>query len=304
LLYDPDLIWPSALMQTALYRTLRGEGQTLDVSKKQIRVFWTILIAVFFWSFLPEYAFPFTSSLAVLCWFAPRNDTVKFISSGFGGMGFLNFTLNWSNITSNIMVSPWWTQVIGFVAFVSSVWILVPIAHFTGVWNGTRFPLMSNRLFMANGTRYPFQKLTTPEGHFDEVAFHELGNVYMSTYNLWGIFFGYATFLSAFVQIFLFGRKKIWATIQHLRQKKQHSFKDRLNVLMSEYEEVPLWWYILLFACCFTTMIVLIFTQDLYLPWWTYVVGVVLGGLTVVPMGFIYAVSAYQVSTGTWNELM
>ncbi|KAF9088306.1 hypothetical protein BGX27_002722 [Mortierella sp. AM989] len=304
LLYDPDLIWPSALMQTALYRTLRGEGQSLDISRKQIRVFWIVLIGVFFWSFLPEYAFPFTSSLAVLCWFAPRNDTVKFISSGFGGMGFLNFTLHWSNITSNIMVSPWWTQVIGFTAFVVSVWVLVPIAHFTGVWNGQKFPLMSNRLFTANGTSYPFTRLTTPEGHFDEQAFEELGNVYMSTYNLWGIFFGYATFLSAFVQIFLFGRKKIWNTIQHLRQKKQHSFKDRLNVLMSNYEEVPLWWYILLFVCCFTTMIVLIFTQDLYLPWWTYIIGVVLGALTVVPMGFIYAVSAYQVSTGTWNELI
>jgi len=95
LLYDPDLIWPSALMQTALFRTLRGEGQSLDISRKQIRVFWLVLVGVFFWTFLPEYAFPFTSSLAVICWFAPRNDTVKFISSGIGGMGFMNFTLNW-----------------------------------------------------------------------------------------------------------------------------------------------------------------------------------------------------------------
>ncbi|KAG0283561.1 hypothetical protein BGZ97_008486, partial [Linnemannia gamsii] len=103
LLYDPDLVWPSALMQTALYRTLRGEGQSHDVSQKQMHVFWFVLAGVFFWSFLPEYAFPFTSSLAVLCWFAPHNDAVKYISSGLGGMGFLNFTLDWSNITSNIM---------------------------------------------------------------------------------------------------------------------------------------------------------------------------------------------------------
>ncbi|KAF9314644.1 hypothetical protein BGZ91_005954 [Linnemannia elongata] len=304
LLYDPDLIWPSALMQTALYRTLRGEGQSLDVSRKQIRVFGCVLIGVFFWSFLPEYAFPFTSSLAVLCWFAPRNDTVKFISSGLGGMGFLNFTLDWSNITSNIMVSPWWTQVISFSAFVVSVWILVPIAHFTGAWNPINLPVMSNHLFTGNGTKYPFSELTDKQGKFQQKAYDRLGNVYMSTYNLWGIFFGYATFLSAFVQIFLFGRHKIWSTIQHLRQRKQHSFKDRLNVLMSAYEEVPLWWYIVLFVCCTVTMLVLIHTQALYLPWWTFVIGLVLGSLTVVPMGFIYAISAFQVSTGTWNELI
>ncbi|KAG0297395.1 hypothetical protein BGZ97_004301, partial [Linnemannia gamsii] len=239
LLYDPDLIWPTALMQSAMYRTLRGEGgQTLDVSRKQIRVFWFVLIGVFFWTFFPEYIFPFTSSLAVLCWFAPHNDTVKFVSSGLGGMGFLNFTLNWSNITSNIMVSPWWTQVISFTAFVVSIWILIPIAKFTTVWNhGHPLPIMTNRLFTANGTQYPFIELTDKNGHFQQDAFDRLGNVYMSTSSLWAMFFGYATFISAFMQIVLFNRKKIWTTLQNLWYRKQHSFKDRLNVLMSAYEE-------------------------------------------------------------------
>ncbi|KAG0294366.1 hypothetical protein BGZ96_001361, partial [Linnemannia gamsii] len=164
LLYDPELIWPSALMQTTMFRTLNGEGQSLDVSRKQIRVFWFVLVGVFFWSFLPEYAFPFTSSLAILCWFAPHNDTIKFVSSGIGGMGFLNFTLNWSNITSNIMVSPWWTQVVSFTAFVVSVWILVPIVYFTGAWNPSALPVMSNRIFTANGSRYPFIELTDKQG--------------------------------------------------------------------------------------------------------------------------------------------
>jgi hypothetical protein len=163
---------------------------------------------------------------------------------------------------------------------------------------------MSNRLFTANGTRYPFTELTNKMGHFQQDAYDRLGNVYISTYNIWEIFFGYATFLSAFVQIFLYSRLKIWSTIHHLRQRKQHSFKDRLNVLMSAYEEVPFWWYITLFVCCLVTMLILIQTQDLYLPWWTYVVGVILGGMSVVPMGFIYAISAFHVATGTWNELM
>jgi hypothetical protein len=56
-----------------------------------------------------------------------------FVGSGLGGMGVLNFTLDWSNITSSIMLYPWWTQLIQFVAFVVSVWILVPIAKFNGL---------------------------------------------------------------------------------------------------------------------------------------------------------------------------
>jgi hypothetical protein len=60
-------------------------------------------------------------------------NIVAFVGSGLGGMGVLNFTLDWSNITSSIMLYPWWTQLIQFVAFVVSVWILVPIAKFNGL---------------------------------------------------------------------------------------------------------------------------------------------------------------------------
>jgi OPT oligopeptide transporter protein len=68
------------------------------------------------------------SSLIIL-----TNLLTAFVGSGLGGMGVLNFTLDWSNITSSIMLSPWWTQVIQFVAFVLSVWVLVPIAKYKGL---------------------------------------------------------------------------------------------------------------------------------------------------------------------------
>ncbi|ORX95574.1 hypothetical protein K493DRAFT_282725 [Basidiobolus meristosporus CBS 931.73] len=304
LIYDPELIWPAALMQTTLYRTLRSDMVMDATSKKQMKVFWMVLAGVFVWEFFPQYIFPFTSSLAVLCWFAPYNDTVSFVGSGLGGMGVLNFTLDWANITSNIMLYPWWTQVTGFVAFVISVWILVPMSYFGDLWRGREFPIMSNKLFTASGERYPFQKLMTAEMKFNETAYEEFGPVYMGTYQMWMLFFGYCTFISAFMYIGLFAGPKIWKTIKRLYNRQKRAEPDRLNKLMAAYPEVPLWWYILLFICCFVTMTVLILTQDLYLPWWTYLVGVVLGAATVVPMGYIYAISNYQVAVGTFNELI
>ena len=76
----------------------------------------------------PEYIFPMTSSLAFLCWVAPENYTANFIGSGLGGMGFLNLSLDWSNITSSIMLYPYWVQVVQFAAFVLGAWILIPAA--------------------------------------------------------------------------------------------------------------------------------------------------------------------------------
>lgn len=84
-------------------------------------MFWIILLATFVWQFLPEYLFPFVASLAPLCWFASRSHTVNFIGAGRGGMGLLNITLNWSNITSLVITYPYSVQVIIFLAFVLTV---------------------------------------------------------------------------------------------------------------------------------------------------------------------------------------
>ncbi|CAM0139405.1 unnamed protein product [Umbelopsis sp. WA50703] len=303
LIYDPTFIWPQALMQTTLFRTLRAD-ENIFTARKQMRVFWLCLVGVFFWQFLPEYAFPLLSSLAVLCWFGGHNPTVAFVGSGLGGMGVLNFTLDWSNITSTIMLSPWWTQVIQFVAFVISVWILVPIAKFKGLWGSDKIPIMSNHLFLANGTLYPFQQLITADAQFNETAYEEYGPVYMSSYQMWNLFFGYASFLSAFVSIALFAGPKLVKVAKLLLTREKRQDEDKLNKLMSPYKDVPLWWYLTLFLICFITNMVLIFKEQLYLPWWTFIVALVIGALTVVPMGYVYAISNYQVDIGTFNELV
>lgn len=84
-------------------------------------MFWILLLVTFVWQFLPEYLFPFVASLAPLCWFASRNHAVNFIGAGRGGMGLLNITLNWSNITSTVVTYPYSVQVIIFLAFVLTV---------------------------------------------------------------------------------------------------------------------------------------------------------------------------------------
>lgn len=59
-------------------------------------------------------------------------SAAAFVGSGLGGMAVLNFTLDWSNISfyGNPLLTPWWTQVILFVCFVLSSWILIPIFYF------------------------------------------------------------------------------------------------------------------------------------------------------------------------------
>lgn len=115
-----------------------------------MKVFFSVLIGVILWQFLPEFVFPFLGSLAFLCWVAPHNATANFIGSGFGGMGFLNLSLDWSSIAAggSLFLTPFWTQVVMFSAFAVSCWVVIPIAKFGNIANWNH-ELMSNRVFQS-----------------------------------------------------------------------------------------------------------------------------------------------------------
>lgn len=154
-----------SLCQTALFETQTRQREfPSPVSSRQTKVFFLALVAVFFWQFLPEYVFPMLSSLAFLCWVAPNNATANFLSSGLGGMAFLNLSMDWSTIGNlgnmgSLFVTPFYTQVVVFLAFVANCWILLPAAKWghLGSWN---LHLMSNSLYqgMFNRTRPLFSR--------------------------------------------------------------------------------------------------------------------------------------------------
>lgn len=140
-----------SLCQTALFETQKKQRENPSpLSRKQMRVFFGVLVAVILWQFLPEFVFPMLGSLAFLCWVAPRSPVANFIGAGFGGMGFLNLSLDWSSIASgaSLFLTPWWTQVIMFVAFAVNCWVLLPAAKWGNLasWN---HGLMSNRVFLG-----------------------------------------------------------------------------------------------------------------------------------------------------------
>jgi OPT family oligopeptide transporter len=313
LLYDPQYPWFQALCQTALFESQKKErSNPTPVSKKQMRIFFAVFFGVTMWQFLPEYVFPMTGSLAFLCWVAPRNPVANFIGSGFGGMGFLNLSLDWSTLSTNgnLFLLPWWTQVIMFLAFVFNCWILLPAAKW-GNLSEFKPGLMSTSVLQGNGTKYPLTKLVTAEGTFNQAAYEEYGPLYLGAQMLWGIFFSYAAFLSAWVWAALFGYPSFKKAYQKFKNRNSegndkginHQYNDQLNILMRSYKEVPLWWFGLLFACSFVSIVTMAAAGKIYIPVWTYFVALATGALVVTPLGWLYASSNYQLPIGTFNEV-
>ncbi|GFF53977.1 hypothetical protein IFM58399_09709 [Aspergillus lentulus] len=317
LLYDPAFIWPQALMQTTLFETFRKQDTSSPLAKRQMKIFFFSLLGMTLWQFLPEYVFPFTSSLAFLCWVAPRNPVANFIGSGLGGMGFLNLSLDWSNINwngSSILLTPWWTQVVLFSAFAFNCWVLIPAAKW-GNLGSYKHGLMSNSLLTANGTKYPTLDLLTSDFRLNQTAYEEIGPMYMGLQNVWATFFSYAKVTASVAWIATFGYSQVKRNILKMlgsRDKASqtkgeginHQYHDRLNVLQRSYKEVPLWWYLALFMAGFIILLVSIACGHLWIPIWTLFVALGSAAALVLPFAFLYAISNYQLAVGSFNELI
>ncbi|KAF2133576.1 OPT oligopeptide transporter [Dothidotthia symphoricarpi CBS 119687] len=326
LLWEPEYIWPQALMQTTLFETFRKQDRRSKLAKRQMIIFFSCLIGMTLWQFLPEYIFPFTSSLALLCWVAPKNSVANFIGSGLGGMGFLNLSLDWSNINwngSSILITPFWTQTILFLAFAFNCWILIPAAKW-GNLGSYKHGLMSNSLLMANGTKYPTLKIVNSDFSLNQTAYEEYGPVYMGIQNIWATFFSYAKLPSAFIWMATFGATQIMSTFKKNMAARRaragagkqqpgshgpapnihHQYTDRLNVLQRSYKEVPGWWFGALFLAGLVMLVAIIGSGQLFVPVWTVFVALATGVVIVVPLGYLYAISNYQVAIGDFNELM
>ncbi|KAF3991635.1 hypothetical protein FT663_01438 [Candidozyma haemuli var. vulneris] len=294
--YDPRFPWPQTLMQTALLQS--QDKADKKNNSRRMKVFFWCAGTLCLWQMLPEYLFPMTSSLAVLCWAAPTDPILNFIGSGMGGMGFLNFTLDWANITSEVMLYPYWVQVVQFIAFICGAWILLPLAKWSSLFS-FKYGLMSNRLFTSDGDLYPTEKLITPGGGFNSTAYEYYGPVNLGAQRAWNMFFDYAAYVSGVVWVVVFGWSKIRSSFG-----QGGVYKDRLNKLHSAYADVPLSWYGVLFGISILSLLHVARAGYIFMPFWTCVIALFIGSIIVTPLMWLYALSNFQLPIGTFNELL
>lgn len=296
--YDPQFQWPQSLMQTALLQSqAKADGPRSGGS--QMRIFFIFASALCLWQMLPEYLFPMTSSVALLCYAAPKSHAANFIGSGLGGMGFLNLSFDWANITSLVMLYPYWVQVIQFVGFVLGAWVLIPLAKWTSLFS-FKHGLMSNRLFTNSGMLYPTNELITSDGLFNKAAYEYYGPVHLGAQRAWNMYSDYAAYISGIVWVVVFG----WLRLRASFGRKNVTYNDRLNKLHRAYKEVPGWWYAVLFLVSATLLVAIYREGYLFMPWWSAVVALVVGSLIVTPLMWLYALSNFQLPIGTFNELL
>lgn len=98
----------------------------------------------------------------------------------------------------------------------------------------------------------------------------------------------------------LFGFDKIKEGVSNMFKRRGGSdeisdqYNDQLNIIQRAYHDVPVWWFVALFLAQFIIMVTILATGHLFIPIWTYFVAIAVGALVVVPLGWLYALSNFQ----------
>ncbi|KAJ2080824.1 hypothetical protein H4R24_002787 [Coemansia sp. RSA 988] len=301
LVYPAAMIWPATLISVTLFRTFH-EIQDFGGKMSRTKMFWICFIGSFVWYFVPNFLIPALTYIAVLCYIAPNNIIANQLGDSYNGLGMLNFTLDWSTISSNMgspIAYPWVMACNLFAGFVIVMWIITPIGYYSNAWNSGNMPIYTAHLYQANGSAYDIHAIMTPDQHLDEAKYAEYGPVRMTFQFAISYGIGFAAIITLLVYIVLHYGKEIYQRVRQSRRMEE----DIHMKLMSHYEEVPHWWYIVLFVITFTTSIVICEVYHM-MPWYWVIISTVVPLVFTIPVGIIQAISNQQPGLNVITEFI
>eukprot|EP00249_Psilotum_nudum_P008390 c21241_g1_i1 orf=256-2487(-) len=280
--------WPSTLVQVSLFRTLHEKEDRRGLSRWQF--FLVFMVASFAYYTLPGYLFGTLTSLSWICWIWPYSVTAQQIGSGLKGLGIGAFSADWSGISSYLLsplVSPFFATLNVAAGYALFLYVMVPIAYWSDVYNAKRFPIFSSHLFTADGQIYDIANIVDNHFHLNRTAYAEQGQVHLST--LFALSYGlsFATITATLTHVICFYGKEILQRSRAAMDAKP----DIHTRLMSKYPEIPnYWWYVLLLSSIAASIAVCEgFKDQVQLPWWGLIFACGLASFFTLPIGVITA---------------
>ncbi|KAJ3509706.1 hypothetical protein NLJ89_g5072 [Agrocybe chaxingu] len=176
LVYPTYAFYPTYISIVNLLQSLHFGG-TLNAKRRKF--FWVVFAAIFFWEWIPQYAFPLLTAISIIC--LADNGRHDFVRNLFGagssneGIGLFSFSTSWTLITQgNPLVWPLRTQVNSFIGM-GLGYIVLTTAYYSNVFNGRDLKFMSTSLFGLDGNTYNQSAVIGPDFKLDQDALESVG---------------------------------------------------------------------------------------------------------------------------------
>ncbi|KIP02879.1 hypothetical protein PHLGIDRAFT_130482 [Phlebiopsis gigantea 11061_1 CR5-6] len=304
LVSPPSMIWPSNLVYCALFNTLHSQwyvnyGKRGGLSRERFFVIAFTASAV--WYIVPGYLFTALSFFSWVCWIKPHNAVINQLFGYQSGLGMSLITFDWSQIAfiGSPLATPWWAEgnvVFGFVFF---FWLIVPLLYYTNVWDSQYMPMLSRSAYDNRGGVFNVSRVLTGST-FDLEKYQNYSPLYLPAGFVISYALSFASVTATIVHVFLYYRKQIM--IQARRSLAEQP--DIHARLMSQYPQVPDWWYLCIFGFMFAFGIIAIEVWPTQMPVWAFVLALAVAFVYTVPIGIIQAVTNQQIGLNVIAEVI
>ncbi|TIC90155.1 Oligopeptide transporter 2 [Colletotrichum higginsianum] len=279
-------------------------------SMSRYRLFLAAFAAMFVWFWFPDYIFGALSLFNWVAWIAPNNFTLTALTGVKKGLGFNPLpTFDWNVATHVVqpLVVPFRVTLNTFVGvFLGGITIIG--LYWTNAYNTGYLPINSNLMYNHFGGSYNVSKILDGRGWLDEAKYQAYSPVYLAASSITMYYYFFAVYAATVSYAILFHRHDIAlgfrSLLRSFKKEASNDFKDVHTRMMSNYPEVPEWWYLIL------NLAAIAFGVAAVAAWPTETsVGVVFFGIAlalvfVIPTGIIFATTGMEVEFNVLAEFI
>ncbi|KKA26352.1 hypothetical protein TD95_003841 [Thielaviopsis punctulata] len=308
LVWPASMIWPSNLVNCALFYTLHDHSPTDPARTNgwkmpRFKLFLFVFAGAFVWYWFPGWIFQGLSYFTWICWIAPQNVVINKIFGGYSGYGLFPLSFDWTVISGFLgspLIPPFHAiaNVVGGI-IVFFVFISMGI-HFTGTWYSDYFPVQSSMSFDNLGLEYNVSRILNAKLEFDEAAYHAYSPLFLSTQFALSYGLSFAAVTAVIVHVWLYHGKEIWNQLKLAR----HQEDDVHMRLMKKYRDAEDWWYIALFLVMLGLSLGVVAGWPTGFPVWAFIVCLLIPVVWLLPIGIVQGISNIQLGINVLTEFI
>ncbi|KAF2152269.1 OPT superfamily oligopeptide transporter [Myriangium duriaei CBS 260.36] len=324
------LLWPMNLPINSLLETLHRDKKE---TSRRLRIFYYFFFAMLVYEIVPEYMFPLLQGVSIFCLAKQDSLVFTNIfggSQGNEGLGFLSLCFDWQYIAS--LGSPLWiplqTQLNSLVGYLLCIIVFCGM-YYGNIYRSQDFPFLSQLLYNGNGSNgsfyqeYNLSAILNSNNEIDTAAVAEQGIPYLTgTYIAYLITTNMGS-TAAIVTLLLFNRDELkggflwarWSVLKSLfkaetwkfwvRRETKEQYQQRVLadpsidphyklMIKNGYEDVPMWWFGMVFLASFVIGMGTLYAIGSTLPWWGYIMSNIFAAIFILFFGVQYGVTGFQ----------
>ena len=199
---------------------------------------------------------------------------------------------------------PWHGIANTLIGVVLFYMILSPALHYTGWAYSTFLPMSTGGAYDNTGGMYDVSQILTDAMALDVEKYNKYSPLFLSTTFAVAYGLSFASITALISHTALFHGQEIWVRCKASMGEVRGEEPDNHYRMMRRYDQVPYWWYLVLLVATMVCALVSVLAWDTSLPWWAFVLAIIISFVFFVPIGMIQAITNIQLGLNVVNEFI